>query len=72
MESIVFSPNGSIMCSGSSDKTIKIWNVEDSSLIIELKGHKNSVNSIAFNPDGKILASGSGDKTIIIWNLENG
>ena len=64
MFSVAFNVNGTILASGSSDLTIKLWNVETKTEIATLKGHIHYVNSVAFNTKGTILASGSDDKTI--------
>ncbi|GAX44432.1 serine/threonine protein kinase [Tolypothrix sp. NIES-4075] len=69
---IAISRDNSILVSGSWDKTIKIWNLTDGTLIRTLTGHSDSVNSVAISPDGKTLVSGSNDKTIKIWNLTDG
>ncbi|MBD2576110.1 WD40 repeat domain-containing protein [Oscillatoria sp. FACHB-1406] len=70
--SISFSPDGKTLASGSSDNTIKLWNIETGKEIRALNGHSESVISISFSPDGKTLASGSRDKTIKLWNIETG
>ena len=58
------------MASGSSDKTIILWDVATRQpLGSPLSGHTDAVASAAFNPDGSILATGSWDKTIILWDL---
>jgi len=70
--SVAISPDGQTLVSGSSDKTIKIWNLATGDLIRTLSGHSYSVWSVAISPNGKTLVSGSSDKTIKIWNLATG
>ncbi|MCA2667654.1 MAG: hypothetical protein IM486_08400 [Microcystis sp. M114S2] len=70
--SISISPDSKILASGSSDYTIKLWDLETGTEINTLMGHHGAVNSVSFSPDGKILASGSYDKTIKLWHLETG
>src|SRR6266849_285299 len=70
--SVAFSPDGSLLASGSHDQTIRVWNPADGKPIRELKGHTGIVDSIAFSPDGKLLASGSADKTVRLWDPASG
>ena len=57
VRSVAFSPDGSILASGSWDNTIKLWEVASGRELRTLTGHTSWVMSVAFSPDGSILAS---------------
>ncbi|HEU5104046.1 MAG TPA: CHAT domain-containing protein [Roseiflexaceae bacterium] len=70
IESIVFSPDGTILASASEDRTIRLWDVTRLKPLGEpLTGHTGAVNHLAFSPDGKILASSSDDGTVRLWDM---
>ena len=56
-----------IFASGSMDKNIKIWNIEERAIITTLSGHTNNVNALCHLEGGQ-LVSGSYDKSLIIWS----
>jgi WD40 repeat protein len=82
INSVVFSPDGHVIATGSVDKTIKLWDAETGSELKTLAGHTEEVNSVAFSPDGKLLASAGGgdwvnlqgerDFKIRLWEAESG
>ncbi|KAM0347577.1 hypothetical protein ACHAP4_011298 [Fusarium culmorum] len=72
VNSVVFSPDGIRIASGSNDNTIKIWDVATGKEEQTLEGHANAVNSVVFSPDGRRIASGSNDNTIKIWDVATG
>jgi WD40 repeat protein len=61
IRSVVYSPDGLTLASGSEDNTIKIWNTKTGTYIKTLEGHKDRVLSVAYSPNGNTIASGSGD-----------
>ncbi|CAE7229955.1 unnamed protein product [Rhizoctonia solani] len=69
VNSIAFSPDSKSVISGSSDKTVRIWDANSSSPIGEpLQGHSSSVFSVSYSPLGNLIASGSYDNTIRLWH----
>jgi WD40 repeat protein len=71
VRSVVFSPDGRTLASGSYDDTIRLWDVQTHrQLGAPLTGHTGPVLSVAFSPDGRILASGSLDRSIRLWNVQ--
>ncbi|XP_014673198.1 PREDICTED: notchless protein homolog 1-like [Priapulus caudatus] len=70
--SVLFSPSGSNLASGSGDTTVRFWDVNTETPHYTCKGHKHWVLSIAWSPDGKKLASGCRNSQIIVWDPATG
>lgn len=73
--SVAFSPNGKQVTSGSADKTLRRWNVENAQQIRPLQlfeGHTDRVTSVALSPNSKIVVSASLDDTVRIWEAHTG
>ncbi|MCX6899021.1 MAG: AAA family ATPase [Verrucomicrobia bacterium] len=58
--------------SGSSDKTLRVWDLESGQCLRTLEGHSAIVLRVSVTPDGRRAVSGSWDKTLRVWDLESG
>ena len=71
--SVAFSPDGKQVVSGSSDKTVRLWDAKTGKAMGEpWQGHSDYVLSVAFSPDGKQVVSGSRDRTMRLWDAKTG
>ncbi|CAN5787410.1 hypothetical protein BH23PLA1_BH23PLA1_03500 [soil metagenome] len=69
---VTFTADGSRMATASKDSTIRLWKVEDGTLLRVLPGHLNGVTLLALSPDGRLLASGDGMGSLRFWDLSSG
>ena len=65
---ISINDDDSIIASGSSDNTIKIWDLIALKCLFTLSEHENSISSLKLL-NNNLLVSSSWDSTIKIWNL---
>ena len=65
---VAYSLDGQLICSSSTDNTVRIWNASDGTSIATLGGHVEYATCMAFNPDGRSLVSAF-NKTIRIVDI---
>ena len=68
--SVAVSSDCRFIVSGSSDKTIKLWNIKERREEFTFIGHTRSVLSVAVSPDSRYIVSGSQDTTVKLWSIQ--
>jgi WD40 repeat protein len=72
VKSVAFSPDSTMLASGSYDGTIKIWELSIGATLHTLEGHSDWVSLVVFSHDAKQLVSGSFDMMIKVWDATEG
>ena len=65
--SLVVEPDGSLLYSGSWDKTVKVWKLSKMKCIQSIKAHDDAVNAMMIGRENGILYTASADKTVKGW-----
>ena len=69
IRSLAYSPDGTLLASGSWDRKIKLWDVATRTNTATLEGHTGWVSALAFSPNGTVLVSGAWDRTVKLWDV---
>lgn len=71
IRTLTFSRDGRFLLSGSTDKTLKLWEVASGHCLRTFEGHTDHVCSVCLSGDGQYALSGSEDKTLVRICLQN-
>lgn len=73
---LAFSSDGTVLAVGvggvanrGRDSAVRLWSVDEGTLLATLEGHRWDIAALAFSPDGTLLATGSKDGTIRLWGV---
>lgn len=69
---LAFSPDGTLVASGSRDKTVRVWSLETGAVIATIPEAKQHPASVAFSPDGKQLLIGDAELEVRLVEVATG
>lgn len=72
VNSVAVTPDGAGVVSGSSDQTVRLWDIASGQCVSTFEGHPSRVMSVAVSRDGNRVISASEDYTIHVWDLASG
>jgi pleiotropic regulator 1 len=70
VRALAMEPGNEWFCSGSGDRTIKIWDLASGTLKLTLTGHISTVRGLAVSPRHPYLFSCGEDRMVKCWDLE--
>jgi WD40 repeat protein len=69
---ISFSQDGSKVVTGSTDKTVRLWDVKSGKLLKEFSGHENVVSLALFAEKADYFLTASDENLAMLWDLNAG
>jgi WD40 repeat protein/serine/threonine protein kinase/HEAT repeat protein len=63
-------PDGRMVASGGSDRSLRLWDLESGECVRTFQGHEAFVSSVAWLPSGSRVVSASADGTLRVWDLD--
>ncbi|KAL8495268.1 hypothetical protein ACS0TY_019427 [Phlomoides rotata] len=70
VRSVAVDPSNTWFCTGSADRTIKIWDLASGRLKLTLTGHIDQVRGLAVSNKHTYMFSAGDDKLVKCWDLE--
>ncbi|KZV91535.1 WD40 repeat-like protein [Exidia glandulosa HHB12029] len=61
-----------VVVSGSSDRTVRVWNASTGSIVHVLSGHTATIRCMKALQGRPVVVSGSRDSTLKVWDIEVG
>lgn len=69
---LVVTGDGRRAITGSSDRSVAVWDLGNGSVKRVYRGHTRGVRAVALTPDERFAITGSHDRTLRIWDLRSG
>lgn len=69
INTVVYTGDGAIVATGSSDQFVKLWDAKTYKEIRTLQGHTGQILCLAVRPDNSAIVSGAADNTLRMWDI---
>ncbi len=71
VRSVAWSPDGSVVATGSAGGSIQLWDPASGQLRQSLQAG-GAINVLAFSPDGRRLLTGTSGQGVLLWDVASG
>jgi WD40 repeat protein len=65
-------PTEKRLASAGDDHEVRLWDLDQGSVLRSLAGHTDWVRAVAYSPDGLTLVSAGNDRKLIAWEADSG
>lgn len=69
VNTVDFSPDGTLLASGDDDGEMRLWRVSDGALLRNWTAHSYQVDEAKFSPKGGLLATTDSTDTVRLWDV---
>lgn len=71
MTCVAVTVDGKLVCSGSKDKTVRIYNASSKQLVSSTAVHDGSVRCVLFSKSAQLAITGGADFKVKVWFVED-
>ena len=69
--SVDFTPAGDKIAAAIEDGTVRIWNIEDQTLLKSFNAHRGIVWMVAYHPTRRLVMTSGDDSTVKLWDADS-
>ncbi|HZS77634.1 MAG TPA: serine/threonine-protein kinase [Ktedonobacteraceae bacterium] len=72
VNAVGWSPDSQYLISASDDRSVRLWDVAQQSMLYEYRGHRKGVQVVAWSPNDTRVASMDNRQVVHVWDSANG